>query len=281
MKRQNTTARDIAAGRIEYLELIARLRRTVPKDIPRGAQLLVVSRGDDDLLDIPGMTGHHFPQNQHGRYAGYNPADSDAAIEYLEHHRSAGASFLLFPATSLWWLDHYGGLLEHLDSHYRRVRRDADCAIYDLRLPGATGAEAEVDDGPGMEQEWRQIRGLVDALLPEDAGVVVATREWTDGIPLGVRPVHHILTAEILNLEDATPDYPSSSHQFLVIPKFSHSDVEEAAKAVRTLRRHYRLVACHKDACTVFDISPDARQHSLRRLASTADPIMSQTKRRG
>jgi hypothetical protein len=75
----------------------------------------------------------HFPEARPGVYAGYHPADSDAAIAELEAIRARGAAFLLFPGTALWWLDHYDGLRKHLEDGYRCVRRDERCAIFDLR----------------------------------------------------------------------------------------------------------------------------------------------------
>jgi hypothetical protein len=50
----------------------------------------------------------------------------------LEAQRERGADFLLFPRTALWWLDHYGGLRQHLERHYRVLSSDENCRIFDL-----------------------------------------------------------------------------------------------------------------------------------------------------
>jgi hypothetical protein len=66
-------------------------------------------------------------------YAGHHPADSGAAIAQLEQCRADGAEFLLLPATGFWWLDYYGGLLQHLMGRGRVLHHDGDCVIFDLR----------------------------------------------------------------------------------------------------------------------------------------------------
>ena len=55
-----------------------------------GAVVLVVCRGDDDLVGFEGRTGWHFPQAPDGDWAGHHPADSDAAIRHLEALREPG-----------------------------------------------------------------------------------------------------------------------------------------------------------------------------------------------
>src|SRR5437868_4224083 len=62
---------------------------------------------------------------------------SAAAIEHLEELRRRGARYLVFPATGLWWLEHYEDLGRHLDVHYRvALRRDDACLIFDLDSRG-------------------------------------------------------------------------------------------------------------------------------------------------
>jgi GT2 family glycosyltransferase len=123
----------------EYASLVSRIRAKVDEAAPADATVLVVSKGDDALMDL----GHlrrawHFPQLPDGTYAGYYPVDSSEAITQLEQLRAAGAEYLLFPTTSLWWLDYYAGLRQHLEEHYRRVLYDARiCSLYalDRRIP--------------------------------------------------------------------------------------------------------------------------------------------------
>ena len=102
--------------------------------VPEGAAILVVSRGDESLLALEGRRASHFPQTTGGVYAGYYPSDSAEAIGHLEELRSAGADYLLFPRPSCWWLDHYAGFLQHLETRYEPVKSLNDsCIIVSLR----------------------------------------------------------------------------------------------------------------------------------------------------
>lgn len=101
--------------------------------VPAGGRVLVVSRGDDRLLEVPGRTGGHFPQAPGGAYAGHHPHDSDDAVARLEALRTAGWTHLAFPDTALWWLDHYAGLRGHLERTAALLHRGGPGAVY--RLP--------------------------------------------------------------------------------------------------------------------------------------------------
>jgi GT2 family glycosyltransferase len=121
----------------DYRNSILRMRETVRASIPSGARVLVISKGDDDLLQLNGQLAAHFPQVDGGVYAGHHPADSREAISELEFQRSAGAEFLVIPRTSMWWLDHYGEFREYLGrSCHEVVRRDDACVIFALREVG-------------------------------------------------------------------------------------------------------------------------------------------------
>jgi Sulfotransferase family len=116
-------------------ELVSRMQKIVQAALPPTATLLVISKGDDRLLELGGRKAWHFPQNEHGLYAGYYPADSTEAIGHLETLRARGGQFLLLPSTAFWWLDHYADFRQHLDYRYRRIWDDADCLIYELFRP--------------------------------------------------------------------------------------------------------------------------------------------------
>ena len=107
---------------------------------PPAATVLVVSKGDEELLNLlraDGRKAAHFPQMPDGCYAGSHPADSQAAIAQLERLRADGGEYLLFPATASWWLDHYRDFAMHLERRYRQVNRRRDtCLVYVLREGG-------------------------------------------------------------------------------------------------------------------------------------------------
>jgi GT2 family glycosyltransferase len=117
-----------------YGELTDRVRLAVVHTVPVGATVLIVSRGDEQLLRIDGRRAWHFPRDDAGGYAGHHPADSAEAVARLEAQRAAGAEYIVFPATGMWWLEHYEGFRRHLDDGYTRIFSDpASCVIFDMR----------------------------------------------------------------------------------------------------------------------------------------------------
>lgn len=138
VRAEQTTQRAAAAAAVskeytEYQKLVARVREVVNHTVPPGATVIVVSKGDNELLKLDGRNAWHFPQNEWGIYAGHYPADSADAIRHVEALRAKGAGYLVFPRTALWWLEHYREFKEHLNKRYRVVSGPDDtCLIYCL-----------------------------------------------------------------------------------------------------------------------------------------------------
>ena len=67
-------------------------------------------------------------------YAGHHPTDSAEALEHLlGPPRHEAPQYLVVPATSAWWLEHYEEFAGYLDSHYARaVAPDGAYVVYDL-----------------------------------------------------------------------------------------------------------------------------------------------------
>jgi hypothetical protein len=119
----------------ERTGLTHRVEDAVRRHVPEGSTVLVVSNGDDELVGLAGQRAWHFPQLDDGTHARHHPADDDEAIGELERLRERGAEYLVVPATSLWWFDHYRGFHRHLD-RYRRASVDpATAVIYELDQP--------------------------------------------------------------------------------------------------------------------------------------------------
>jgi hypothetical protein len=113
-----------------FEHLLASVRATVP----RGSTVLVVNKGDAQLLELGRRCGWNFPQDEDGGWAGHYPADSAEAIAHLEELRAEGAQFMVFPDTAFWWLEHYDGFGRHLESRYPKTTGTAEsCVIFDLR----------------------------------------------------------------------------------------------------------------------------------------------------
>jgi acyl carrier protein len=106
-------------------------RSFVTATVPHGSIVLVVSHGDDALLDLEGSTAWHFPRDDSGGYAGYNPADGSAAVQQVEAQRRLGATHIAFPEPELWWLEYYTQLRDHL-ANCEEVARDDAGVVYAL-----------------------------------------------------------------------------------------------------------------------------------------------------
>lgn len=120
----------------EYQQLITRVREVVNELTEPGATILVVSKGDNELLKFDRRTGWHFPQNDWGVYAGHYPGESSEAIAQLAALQSKGADYFLLPQTSFWWLDHYREFKQYLEATYPVViRRDDTCIVFGLGKP--------------------------------------------------------------------------------------------------------------------------------------------------
>ena len=102
--------------------------------LPADATVLVVSRGDDRLVDIPGRRAWHFPRAPDGRWAGHHPADSADAIAQLAEISAAGATHIAFPRPSWWWLEHYEALADHLVAAGNGADSDGavNCRVFTL-----------------------------------------------------------------------------------------------------------------------------------------------------
>jgi hypothetical protein len=117
---------------INYQKLIQQIRGVVRTTLPLAATVIVISKGDDELLKLDGRRAWHFPQTEDGTYIGYSPANSTEAIAHLEVLRLKGGDFLLLPDTAFWWLAYYREFHQHLDAYYQRTWGDECCIIYQL-----------------------------------------------------------------------------------------------------------------------------------------------------
>ncbi|MBW3648959.1 MAG: glycosyltransferase [Actinobacteria bacterium] len=136
-----------------YRETVAAVHTAVDGVTEPGSVVLVVSKGDDELVRLVGRTGWHFPLGPDRGWAGFHPADSESAIHQVETLRQRGATHLVLPSTAFWWLHHYPAFDAFLNSTARRVHADQHAVVFDLRAPhGRTSpTTAEAVDGEGPE----------------------------------------------------------------------------------------------------------------------------------
>jgi GT2 family glycosyltransferase len=114
----------------EYAELVMGVRRTLRQSLPAGSTVLVVSKGDERLLEVDEVQAWHFPRLPDGSWPGHHPADGDEVLAGLEELCAQGAEYIVFPTPMLWWLDFYGGLAGRLDG--RAVHSNEACSIFSL-----------------------------------------------------------------------------------------------------------------------------------------------------
>ncbi len=121
----------------EYQQLRTRARELTLAHVPVGAPVVVISKGDEQLVDLDGRPGWHFPQVAGGSYSGIYPADGAGAVAELEALRASGARYFLVPQPASWWLEYYTGLRDHLARFARLVVRDAAVgSLYALETGG-------------------------------------------------------------------------------------------------------------------------------------------------
>ena len=117
-----------------YSTVVAAVRDVIARVVPTDAgAVLVVSKGDEQLVDVRGRDVRHFPQSADGGFAGHHPASTDDIARQLHELAELGAEYFLIPATSLWWLDHYEGLDSLLDDEFVQESDDEGGRLFRRR----------------------------------------------------------------------------------------------------------------------------------------------------
>jgi ATP-binding cassette subfamily B protein len=119
----------------DYERLVGEVRDAIIATVPVGATVLVVSKGDDALIQLDGRVGWHFPRADDGSFAGWYPGDAADVLAQLDEQRRAGARYVAFPSTASWWFEFYDGLQELLGRDFEERPRAGDCRIFAAREP--------------------------------------------------------------------------------------------------------------------------------------------------
>jgi hypothetical protein len=142
-----------------YRQLQERVADFIYLVTPRGSTALVVSRGDDRLLEVPGRIGWHFPRAADGLFAGCYPADSKEAIEHLKQLHTDGADYLAIPITSFWWLEFYRGFARYLQRRHCLIGfQDEVCIVFKLLGDGRAGPSTTSKCGHSNASGGRYVR---------------------------------------------------------------------------------------------------------------------------
>jgi hypothetical protein len=240
----------------EYRQLVTRVRDAANAVLPPGATVLVVSKGDDELLELYGRRGYHFPQDEKGAWLGYNPADSSAAIAHLEELAEKGAEYLLFPRTTLWWLDHYGGLASHLSENCPVVASGNDCAIFKLSASPVGGRRRR--SGPALEEQLAEpLVAIADSLLPDGAGVALLT--LGEGLTAFAEDCGwQVVTAQPLAEGDGASlvgQVQQGGAEFLIVARTAFEWMDQYPELRRHLRASSRFVTRQEHVCELYELS--------------------------
>jgi GT2 family glycosyltransferase len=237
----------------EYGDLVERVQAFVAATVPAGTTVLVASKGDDRLLDLAGRRGWHFPRAEDGRYRGYYPETDEDAVAHLEELRSQGAQYLVFPSSSMWWLDHYAGLAGHLRNRYGTAAYDHDTAmVFELWEP--------------------LLPAVVRSLLPPGSRVAVLSRFEAD--------LAGLEGYEAIQLSAATTDdgieqlerYAVEGVEFLVIPRSSFTWQGDHLELAEHLQQNHRLVTHQQHAGEIWELEAGSPAGQAVEPAPVTDP---------
>jgi hypothetical protein len=251
MLRRRTASKTPA----RYEELVRRIRAIVMEVVRPGGRILVVSRGDDELVRFDNRVAWHFPRLDNGSYAGYHPASSETAVEHLEALRERGAQYLLLPSPSYWWRDYYRGFFEHLDRTAAAIWNDETCALFQLE-------EAETRRSKPSPLA-RPLERLLDALLPRDATVAVLSSGDSSLVAAADRRALHLPHADDgsyageLGPDKALEQLAKLSRNgaaFLVVPHVAPAWVDGYPEFLEEVEARYTCIARRQRVCTVYEL---------------------------
>ena len=144
-RRQAEARRATGSVRDEYQELVERIKLIARSAVPPDATVVVVSKGDDQLLDLECGDAWHFPASPDGTWVGYNPPDAAWAIAAARAGAGARRRLPLAARDRLL----VAGAVPRIrqapaDKECPQIVEDESCAIYTLcRFPALYGRERE------------------------------------------------------------------------------------------------------------------------------------------
>lgn len=116
----------------EWLASLFRIEKQLDESLPADA---VIAWADECRLlglRVRSIRGEMTFPERDGIYLG-PPANDQTACEMLERMRERGADFLVFVPDTMWWLDHYAGLAQHLRAVYDCRIDSPGVVVFDLR----------------------------------------------------------------------------------------------------------------------------------------------------
>src|SRR5689334_13160190 len=240
---------------LEYAELVARVQEAVAEAVSPGASVLVVSKGDAGLLEMPGLRAAHFPQDGNGGYQGHHPSDGAAARAQLETLRRRGAEYLVLPDTGRWWLDFYVDFAGHLASDCELVADVADaCMVW--RLPRLE-QEAAGGPPPGRPQaSTDQLRDYLQALISTESSLAVL--ETADDTAAGLAPLSAMPFPVAGDTEAVLPGLTRlarSGAEYLVVPRSEDEWLARRPSVLLEIEDSCPKLADQRHLCRVYELA--------------------------
>jgi len=186
----------------QYQELVSRVQHTIDATLPHDSAVLVVSKGDDDLLTLAGRTASHFPATTDGLYAGHHPRDSAEAIKYIEKKREEGSQYLVIPASMFWWLEYYPEFAAHLARYYPYSEHEDVCLIYQLINTPVSGSRHPPLPVFECETRARLTNKLVTVIFPVRGNAGEIHRVVESLLRFGIHPHRLLLIDDGSNNEE-------------------------------------------------------------------------------
>jgi hypothetical protein len=254
-------------GTTEYAELVSRVQAAVVEHVPPGASVLMVSKGDAALVELPGLAAAHFPQDSSGGYAGHHPHDSAAATAELEELRRHGAEYLVLPATARWWLDFYGDFATHLATHCELVAEVPDaCLVFGLGRRPQQQSGAPLAARPRASVE--QVRDYLESLMDEDAKLAVLEVEGGLAPALAPLRANGLRVAELADGEALRGLRRAIlvGAEYLVVPRSADEWLDEHEDVAVEIEKSCRKIADQHHLCRVYELDqPGEEQEEMNR----------------
>jgi hypothetical protein len=243
---------------VEYEQLIGGIREVVHRVVPLNATVLVASKGDNELVNLGSRPALHFPRDEDGRYSGYHPADSEAAIQELEQERADGAEYFLLPATGFWWLEFYDGFRKYIEQRYQVVESNQHCWIAKLSERVDVGdAPSFVAEAPTEADRVQPLQELIAALLPSEAQLAFVAFTPADAAGLGGHStwlVPQPPRADSKHMMESIRSLERSGVQFVVIPASAFEWLDEHPQVAQRLRSRHRFVTRQEHLCEIYQL---------------------------
>jgi hypothetical protein len=243
----------------EYSRLVQRVQELASTNLPRDAIVLVASKGDEALLDLGQRRGWHFPQDSTGKYAGHYPEDGLAVVSHLRDLAELGARYIVFPGTSLWWLDYYPELQQHLDRGRLLVEQD-ECHVFEL--PQGVGGDSERQPTAVVTKlnGADALCELVSCLLPPGAAIAALGPDGERLLDLEQQgyEVHAIDSVDASASLRRLGKLEARDSRFVVLTAPAEGWLDSAQDLRRHVRSDYALVTRQQELCEIYERGPRA-----------------------